>query len=182
MAPRPATKRKTKTSPRVGQDYITIPNDHEDLHPDADNSPLLSPDSDGVSVTSAIQPDTYSGTVLSSVINLSNTILGAGILAMPSVFSATGLGLGVLLVFWCAFCSGMGLLLLSKVAQKVGRTSSFFSCAKITYPNIAILIDLAIAIKCFGVSISYLVISGELLPKVIGGFFPSVDVDSIWRR
>ena len=55
---------------------------------------------------------------ISSVINLVNTIVGAGVLAMPH----------------------------------------------------AVIFDTAIAIKCFGVGISYLIIIGDLMPGVVQGF------------
>ena len=38
-----------------------------------------------------------------------------------------------------------------------------------TYPNAAVLFDAAIAIKCFGVAVSYLIIIGDLMPGVIEG-------------
>ncbi|KAL2917781.1 hypothetical protein HK105_202654 [Polyrhizophydium stewartii] len=112
-----------------------------------------------------------SGTVLSSSINITNTILGAGMLAMPSAIAAVGLGLGIGLICLSATASGTGLFLLSRVAAQVGRKSSFFACAKITYPEAALWIDLAIAIKCFGVSVSYLVICGDLMPEVMQGLW-----------
>ncbi|KAJ3260856.1 hypothetical protein HK103_007419 [Boothiomyces macroporosus] len=122
------------------------------------------------------------GTILSSCINLINTILGSGMLAMPSAIAATGLGFGIFLILFCATCSGFGLFLLSRMAAQVGRKSSFFTCASITYPNAAVYFDLAIAIKCFGVSISYLVILGGLMPQVMLGFYPDMGLDSIWRN
>jgi len=39
-----------------------------------------------------------------------------------------------------------------------------------TYPGAAILFDAAIAVKCFGVGVSYLIIIGDLMPGVIRGF------------
>ncbi|KAI9209651.1 vacuolar amino acid transporter 5 [Polychytrium aggregatum] len=122
------------------------------------------------------------GTIASSVINITNTILGSGMLAMPSAVSRVGLLLGVLIILFSAFASGFGLLLLSICAAKLGgRQSSFFSIASVTYPSAAIYFDFAIAIKCFGVSISYLVITGSLMPKVVDGFFPLLDSASAWR-
>ena len=72
-------------------------------------------------------------------------------------------------------------MLLTKVAALSGRSSSFSACSKLTYPKAGVYFDLAIAIKCFGVSISYLVICGDLLPQVASGFFPDLPIDSIFR-
>jgi len=47
------------------------------------------------------------------------------------------------------------------------RRSSFFAVAKLTFPRAAVFFDAAIAIKCFGVSISYLIIIKSLMPNVV---------------
>jgi amino acid permease len=109
--------------------------------------------------------------MLSSVVNLLNTIVGAGTLAMPSILSHMGIMLGVLLIIWSGITSAFGLYLQSRCARYLDRgTSSFFALSQITYPNAAILFDLAIAVKCFGVGVSYMIIIGDLMPGVALGF------------
>ncbi|KAJ2509476.1 hypothetical protein GGI11_005860 [Coemansia sp. RSA 2049] len=111
------------------------------------------------------------GTILSSSINLANTILGSGMLSMPNAMAALGLVLGSAVIVFSACASGMGLYLLSRCARRTsGRDSSFFAVSKLTYPSAAAFFDAAIAIKCFGVSISYLIIFGDLMPEIIDGF------------
>jgi amino acid permease len=111
-----------------------------------------------------------SATIASSVINLANTILGAGMLAMPAAVASVGLGFGILLILFSGCCSGFGLFLLSRSATRtIGRHASFFSVAQLTYAKAAMVIDLAIAIKCFGVGVSYLIIIGDLMPEVMTG-------------
>ncbi|KAK2015860.1 transmembrane amino acid transporter [Colletotrichum eremochloae] len=111
----------------------------------------------------------------SSVINLLNTIVGAGTLAMPSVMSHMGCMLGVLMIVWSGITAAFGLYLQSRCARYLDRgTSSFFAISKITYPNAAIIFDTAIAIKCFGVGVSYMIIIGDLMPKVFIGLFSGV--------
>ncbi|KAI5812279.1 transmembrane amino acid transporter protein-domain-containing protein [Pyronema omphalodes] len=108
---------------------------------------------------------------LSSVINLLNTIVGAGVLAMPHAMSQFGMLLGVVVILFSAFASGFGLYLQARCSKYVERgTASFFALSQLTYPNAAILFDAAIAIKCFGVAISYLIVIGDLMPQVIEGF------------
>jgi amino acid permease len=108
---------------------------------------------------------------LSSVINLVNTIVGAGVLAMPSALSHMGLVLGILVIVWSGLASGFGLYLQTRCARYLDRGSaSFFALSQITYPNAAVIFDAAIAIKCFGVGISYLIIIGDLMPGVVRGF------------
>ncbi|KAI9594611.1 transmembrane amino acid transporter protein-domain-containing protein [Syncephalis fuscata] len=127
-----------------------------------------------------------SATVKSSTINLSNTILGAGMLAMPSAIAATGLVFGAFLIVFSACCSGFGLYLLSRCAATLhSRDASFYRVAQRTYPGAATVIDLAIAIKCFGVGVSYLIIIGDLMPQVMdpllgGGSFAWLNDRRLW--
>lgn len=143
---------------RRGADYTSVPVLERTLDDDeeADSSIIEDYDNDSL----ALEPQ---GTLFSSYLNITNTILGTGMLAMPSALAGVGFGLGIFLIFLSGFASSFGLFLLTQVAAKVGRNSSFFTCSKLTYPSGAVFFDLAIAIKCFGVSVSYLVICGGLV-------------------
>ncbi|CAM1506328.1 Fc.00g059690.m01.CDS01 [Cosmosporella sp. VM-42] len=110
-------------------------------------------------------------TTISSMVNLLNTIVGAGTLAMPAVMSHMGIMLGVLLIVWSGLTSSFGLYLQSRCSRYLDRgTASFFALSQITYPNAAVIFDAAIAIKCFGVGVSYMIIIGDLMPGVMLGF------------
>ncbi|TIB69242.1 hypothetical protein E3Q22_02053 [Wallemia mellicola] len=110
-----------------------------------------------------------SASIGSCVANLANT---TGMLAMPDVLSSTGIIPGMILILFCAFMSSFGLYLLSLCSDKLPpRSASFNAIAKITYPTAAMYFDLAIALKCFGVSISYLLILGQLVPPLVTSFF-----------
>lgn len=108
-------------------------------------------------------------TIKSGSINLLNTIIGAGILAMPYGLKSNGLVFGLLLIVWSALTSSFGLYLQIKVSKYTAQqnTASFFSLSQLTYPSLSVIFDLAIAIKCFGVGVSYLVIIGDLMPKIV---------------
>ncbi|KAJ3382628.1 hypothetical protein HDU92_004660 [Lobulomyces angularis] len=94
--------------------------------------------------------------------------------------SRVGLGLGSLLVLLAATMSAFGLKLLSKSAILLNnRNTSFYEISKVTYANAAVVLDAAVAIKCFGVSISYLVVIGDLMPEITKTVFPSA-VDSLY--
>ena len=111
----------------------------------------------------------------SSVINLVNTIVGAGVLAMPHAMSNMGISLGVVVILWAGLTAGFGLYLQTRCARYLDRgASSFFALSQITYPNAAVVFDAAIAVKCFGVGVSYLIIIGDLMPGVVQGFVRDV--------
>ncbi|EXJ86540.1 hypothetical protein A1O3_03493 [Capronia epimyces CBS 606.96] len=108
---------------------------------------------------------------ISSVVNLLNTIVGAGVLAMPLALSHMGILLGTIVILWAGLTAGFGLYLQTRCAAYLERGSaSFFALSQITYPNAAVIFDAAIAIKCFGVGVSYLIIIGDLMPGVVRGF------------
>lgn len=123
-----------------------------------------------------IQPNTHGDSncketrragIVSSLINLLNTILGSGMLAMPAAIASLGLLPGLCVISICAFLSASGLYFLSKSAEALEGTepASFTSISRITYPKLAVTFEVALAIKCFGVAISYLVIIGDLMPQ-----------------
>ncbi|KAL2210110.1 hypothetical protein CC79DRAFT_1330503 [Sarocladium strictum] len=114
--------------------------------------------------------------MVSSIVNLVNTIIGAGTLAMPSVLSHMGIMLGVVLIIWSGLTAAFGLYLQTKCARYLERgTSSFFALSQITYPSAAVIFDMAIAVKCFGVGVSYMIIIGDLMPGVVLGFNSHAD-------
>ena len=99
------------------------------------------------------------------------SVIGAGVLAMPLAISHMGIVLGVLVVLWSGTTAGFGLYLQSRCSQYLERGSaSFFALSQLTYPNASVIFDAAIAIKCFGVGVSYLIIIGDLMPAVVQNF------------
>lgn len=90
---------------------------------------------------------------------------------MPLALSRMGILLGVFILLWSGLTAGFGLYVQTRCARYLERgSSSFFALSQITYPNAAVIFDSAIAIKCFGVGISYLIIIGDLMPGVVRGF------------
>lgn len=99
------------------------------------------------------------------------TVIGSGILATPLALSHMGIVLGTFVIIWSGCASAFGLYLQTRCAKYLDRgTSSFFALSQMTYPNAAVVFDAAIAIKCFGVGVSYLIIIGDLMPGVVEGF------------
>lgn len=90
---------------------------------------------------------------------------------MPLALSRMGILVGILVIMWSAVAAGFGLYLQTRCARYLERgSSSYFALSQITYPNAAVVFDTAIAIKCFGVGVSYLIVIGDLMPGVVRGF------------
>ncbi|KIY53383.1 hypothetical protein FISHEDRAFT_68988 [Fistulina hepatica ATCC 64428] len=104
----------------------------------------------------------------SCVGNLANTIIGSGMLTFPLAMASAGIIPGMITCIFSGAVASFGLHLLSLCAARTShRRASFFSVAEMTFPRAAVFFDAAIAIKCFGVSISYLIIIKGLMPKVV---------------
>ena len=95
---------------------------------------------------------------------------------MPLAMSRMGVLLGIVVIVWAGVTAGFGLYLQTQCARYLDRgAASFFALSQITYPNAAVVFDGAIAIKCFGVGISYLIIIGDLMPAVMRGLTRHAD-------
>lgn len=91
---------------------------------------------------------------------------------MPLAMSHMGILLGTMFIIWSALTAGFGLYLQTRCARYLDRGSaSFFALSQMTFPNLAVFLDAAIVLKCFGVAVSYLIIIGDLMPKVVEGFY-----------
>ncbi|CAN3364480.1 vacuolar amino acid transporter 6 [Diutina catenulata] len=106
----------------------------------------------------------------SSSISLVKTIIGAGMLSMPLAFATDGLVLGCVWVVVAAVTAGFGLFIQAYVSRYVPKGhASFFNVCSITYPALSVVFDIAIAVQCFGCSLSYLVLIGDIMPTVVAG-------------
>ena len=95
---------------------------------------------------------------------------------MPLAMAHMGIVLGIFVILWSGMTAAFGLYLQTQCARYLERGSaSFFALSQITYPNAAVIFDAAIAIKCFGVGVSYLIIIGDLMPGVVRGFNENAD-------
>ena len=118
-------------------------------------------------ITMKMNTSKRGSSIASGVINLGNTIVGAGMLGLPGAFGGTGWLSGIIILLLSATFSAHGLVLLSKSACITGIPSSFYSVAMASVPRYTILIDLAVALKCFGVATGYLITISESLVNAL---------------
>lgn len=91
---------------------------------------------------------------------------------MPLAVSHMGMVPGISVIIWSGLTAGFGLYLQSQCARYLEKgNASFFALSQLTYPNASVVFDAAIAVKCFGVGVSYLIIIGDLMPAVAQGLF-----------
>jgi amino acid permease len=105
--------------------------------------------------------------IFSSFINLTNTIIGSGVLGIPFAFANTGWVLGGVLMLIASSASIFSLHLLAACALAVDGTPTLYSVTELTMPKFSGLVDLAVVISCFGACTSYLIVIGDLMPDVL---------------
>eukprot|EP00037_Helgoeca_nana_P018359 m.175835 g.175835 ORF g.175835 m.175835 type:complete len:174 (-) comp24416_c0_seq3:207-728(-) len=88
-------------------------------------------------------------TMFSAVVNLANTIVGAGMLGLPRAFAESGYAVGAVLLVLSAMGSVIGLHLLAVSQATAGiQPSSFYTVANAAMPSLTVLIDVAVYLKC----------------------------------
>jgi len=105
--------------------------------------------------------------ILGCYVNLVNSIIGGGTLGLPFAFAAAGFALGSILIVWAACVTAFSLHLLAICSLKVPPPASFFKVAHASIPEIAFLIDVAVASLTFGIGLSYLIVIGGLMPAAV---------------
>lgn len=103
----------------------------------------------------------------SCFITLLKTSIGSGALSFPYLFMTYGILTTIILTIVSGGFAVVGLILYVNCAKEVGRDATLSELAKISMPYTRILVDFSVFLKCFGVSLSYLIIAKQLLPPII---------------
>lgn len=97
---------------------------------------------------------------LGSVFNLSTTIVGAGIMALPATMKVLGLGLGISMIFFMAVLTNFSIDILLRFSRAGGSSSyggvmgdAFGSCGRR-------LLQVCVLINNIGILVVYMIIIG----------------------
>lgn len=98
-----------------------------------------------------------------AVFNLSTTIIGAGIMALPATMKVLGLGLGIALIIFMAFLSEASIEMLLRFSR-AGKNPSYGSLMGDAFGKYGrILLQICVLVNNIGVLIVYLIIIGMVL-------------------
>lgn len=114
--------------------------------------------------------------IISSVVNLANVIMGVGILALPIAFSEAGWLLGMLLMLGSAALGVLSLHLLGESARRVG-VYTFYAVCEAAVPHFGVVIDCAVVLNSFLVCSSYLIVATDSLEAITSS---GADVRDVW--
>ncbi|EEF28328.1 amino acid transporter AVT6A [Ricinus communis] len=104
-----------------------------------------------------------------AVFNLSTTIVGAGIMALPATMKVLGLGLGVALIIFMAFLTEASIELLLRFSR-AGKCASYGGLMGDAFGKYGrIMLQVAVLVNNIGVLIVYMIIIGDVLSGTSSG-------------
>lgn len=125
------------------------PASHYDALPDAPRGDLPA------------QENEAKATVMSSIFNLANNIMGAGMLVLPWAMAQSTLIPGCLLMVMASFCSTSSLLMLGRCCEVTGAYTFKGLAEKAFGRNAGIAIQCVVLSYTTGTCIAYVIFSGE---------------------
>lgn len=105
----------------------------------------------------------------SATMNLTNTIFGTGILAVPLAVTKAGLVLGIVFIFIGVAISAFSLYLLGVSALRRGDNQSLTTLSDAICPGLSIFVEAAVAINCILAALSYVIVASTSFEMVFGG-------------
>eukprot|EP01134_Creolimax_fragrantissima_P005102 CFRG5102T1 len=124
---------------------------------------------------------TGKGGVIGGSLNLTNTVIGSGILGLPYAFDGVGYASGIILVIVSGILSAFTLHLLSKCSNRIGGSNnSYGSVGHHSFPALSWFVDAVVIFNCFGAGVSYLIIFGDNMPDFMEFVAGIDDPNSIW--
>ncbi|KAA8529285.1 hypothetical protein F0562_033916 [Nyssa sinensis] len=98
-----------------------------------------------------------------SVFNLSTTIIGAGIMALPATMKVLGLGLGITIIVFVAVLTEASIEMLLRFSR-VGGSISYGGVMGDAFGNVGrTLLQICVLINNIGILIVYMIIMGDVL-------------------
>ena len=107
-----------------------------------------------------------SASMLSCVLNLCNTIMGTGILALPYALAGTGTVLGGVFLALSGSACIFSLHLLCEAARTIGRPATFYSVCESAFPRLSLVVDLLIVFNGFLACETFLIVAGDSFSKL----------------
>ena len=114
--------------------------------------------------------DVRGASMAASILNLANTIMGTGVLALPHALSGCGIISGTIFLFMSSSFGIISLHLLAQSAHRTGRPATFYSVCAAASPRLPFVVDLIVVLNGFLACLGFLVVATDSFSKlVIGG-------------
>ena len=123
----------------------------------------------------SINEATPTGTIFGSVVTISNTALGAGVVALPFAMRMSGIIPGIIIFLFVCFIALYTMHLLIICSNKTDSFSYKDIAIKTFGPNVAILFEICIAALCFGILTVYVIVMRNLLSDILSIWFKNIN-------
>ncbi|TBU02040.1 transmembrane amino acid transporter, partial [Hamiltosporidium magnivora] len=104
----------------------------------------------------------------SAYFNLLKTILGCGILVYPSLYKNYGIIPTTVLTLISGFFSLSGLFLYVLTNKIINKKSTMSTISRYSIPSLRYVVDVVVILKCFFVTVSYMIFLKEIIPYGFG--------------
>lgn len=133
-----------------------------------ERTPLLPSKRQDLLVEEDVYDDYHEASVSSAVFNLSTTVVGAGIMALPATMKVLGLPLGILSIIVMGILSENSIQIMLRYSSPSGARSYGGLMGDAFGALGRALVQLCIIINNFGILIVYLIIIGDVLSGTSG--------------
>ncbi|KNC80310.1 hypothetical protein SARC_07323 [Sphaeroforma arctica JP610] len=112
----------------------------------------------------------YTG-LLGTVMNLTVSIIGGAIYALPYSAAQVGWSIAIGLMVFGAVLTWFGIHLLGSIANIIGNRQTTFGLAlEMSYPCLTIIVDLVVVFLGWCVAVVYLTVASTVMPNVMADF------------
>jgi amino acid permease len=119
---------------------------------------------------------------LATIMNLLNSLLGAGILAVPKSLSYTGVVPSMIILVIIAILSHIGTVLTIKLQFRTGAKGLDDLALKVTKKPGQLILSILTMIFCYSAMVGYLIIGGKILKTWLELANDKIKWDSTWIR
>jgi len=107
--------------------------------------------------------------IFSSFVNLANTVMGTGVLALPMAVRQAGMVPGMSFLLLGAVLAGISLYMLGASALKTGDKQSFTTLGDLIRPGFSIVAEICVILNSLGAAIGYLIVASTSFQISFGG-------------
>jgi len=117
------------------------------------------------------------GTIVSSILSLSNTIIGTGVLSLPFTLANTGVTMGVILFILSAYITKVSLCLFIDIAKIIAPNRLDIKISTlsemINMPKFGVFTNIVIVLNGFGTATSLLIASSDFILALFRNLLPN---------
>ncbi|KAL0212421.1 hypothetical protein RCL1_006047 [Eukaryota sp. TZLM3-RCL] len=128
------------------------------------------------------KPVQTGASISSTAINLTNCIVGAGVLTLATAFKNAGAGLALVVMSFVCFLAATSFILLASCCEKTGELSYKGVAMKVFGPKWGSFVELFVFLYTSGSCIGYCVLLGDYLPNLLHEFFPDSLPSILYER